>query len=105
MSEEGGYGGKFVPVDAGALESLEDAAGDLAGAKVALDRATNALLELAQDMQREAVRRLEERGASSAQVERFSEAFGSASSDVRARSKALDAACTRLREALRTARL
>ncbi len=99
------YDGSFVPVDAGALESLEDAAMDLAGAKVALDRATQALLELAEDMQTEAVRRLSERGASDAQVDRFQQAYRSCAGDVRTRSKALDTACTRLREALRTARL
>lgn len=95
----------YVPVDADALQSLEDAAFDLGGAKVALDRATQALLELAEDLAREATRRIEERGGSEAQSERVEEGFRTCADEVRARSKALDSACTRLREALRTARL
>lgn len=94
-----------MPVDTGALESLEDAAMEVAGSKVALDRATQALLELAEDMQREAVRRLEERGASMAQIDRFADGYRASAGEVRAKSKALDAACARLREALRTASL
>jgi hypothetical protein len=95
----------YVPVDADALSSLEDAAIDLGGAKVALDRATQALLELAEDLSREAGRRIEERGGSEAQVDRVESSFRSCAGEVQAKSKALDVACTRLREALRTTRL
>ncbi len=97
MDETGG----FVPVDRGALEALTQARDALETARSELAVASRALVELAEDMKVDAVRRLAERGASSAQVERYEEAYRTAREALDARARELDAATRRLDEAVR----
>lgn len=94
----------FVPLDARTARALDDAAAALAIAKRELDRAAEELFELTEDMKIDAVRRLGERGASSAQIERYESAYRASVEAVRERSAALEAACARMREAVRAVR-
>jgi hypothetical protein len=94
----------FVPVDAATLRALEDAASALVRARSELDHALGELLDLAGDMKTEALRRWSERGASSAQIERYEDAHRAVAEAARARSAALHEACTAMCGAVRAAR-
>jgi hypothetical protein len=90
----------FVPLDGETARALEDAASALRGARRDLDLAAQALLELAEDMKIDAVRRLAERGASAAQLARYEEAFDEAAGALRARREALEVACAQMQRAV-----
>lgn len=92
--------GGFVPVDAASLRALADAASALARARAEVGSATSALLELCEDMKIDAVRRLAERGASAAQLERYEDAYAAHARRARERLAALDAACARVEGAV-----
>lgn len=92
--------GGFVPLDPETARALEDAAARLTDAERAMDRAARALLELAEDMSVEATRRLAERGASGAQIERYEEAYRASAESLRARGAALHEACGEMRAAV-----
>lgn len=96
--------GGFVPVDRASLGRLEDASSALVSRRAELAEATRALLELCEDMKIEAARRLAERGASAAQLERYEEAYRACAERARDRGAALDEACARVRDAVRAIR-
>ena len=64
--------GPFVPVDQAALRRAAERVG---AASKTLDVEAQALIELAEDLLIDATRRLRERGASAAQVERYEDAY------------------------------
>lgn len=90
----------FVPVDLSMVEALDEAAKDLARARREVDAAAEALLELAEDMKIEAVRRLSERGASAAQLARFEEAFRTATATLHVKRAELADVCARIAGAI-----
>ncbi len=90
----------FVPVDAASLREAERAADEVRRARTELERATRTLVELAEDMKIDAVRRLRERGASAAQVERYEAAYRAAAEEARAGDAALADACRAMHEAV-----
>lgn len=100
MDEPQGY----LPVDGSAVAELERAASALDTARRSLAEATRALIELSDDMKTDAVRRLAERGASSAQVERYEDAYRACASGVQEQTSALADACARLERAVRIVR-
>ncbi len=104
MSEPDPAFSGFVPVDGKTVQAVEDAAASIVRARSELERATEELLELAEDMKREAVRRLTERGASSAQVERYEAAYQRAAQATRAASAALEGSCAAMIDAVRALR-
>lgn len=97
---EDAEGAAFVPLDSETARALEDAASALGGARRDMDLAAMALLELAEDMKIDAVRRLAERGASAAQVARYEEAFDEAAGALKARREALERACAEMQRAV-----
>jgi hypothetical protein len=96
--------GGFVPVEVAALEALAASMADVREAETGLRGATEALLELAGDLKVDAVRRLRERGASEAQVERYEAAYRDGVARLRRRASRLDARLEALEAAIRTAR-
>ncbi|HEY8432735.1 MAG TPA: hypothetical protein VIL20_30400 [Sandaracinaceae bacterium] len=96
--------GGFVPVNRAAVRALEEAASELWRARAELREATEELLELSEDMKIDAVRRLVERGASEAQLERYEEAYRRSAHATRERGAALDSALARLRRAIEAIR-
>jgi hypothetical protein len=97
MSEVDG----FVPVDGRTLRELVAARRAVELAEGELSRACRALVELSEDMKTDAVRRLLERGASSAQVERYEEAYRACREALEAKARELREACARLDDAVR----
>lgn len=89
MSESDAHVG-FVAVSPAAIAALTDAHAASRDATRALGAALDGLLELAEDMQIEATRRLRERGASEAQVERYEQAYRHEAARVTAARRALD---------------
>src|SRR5688500_14997240 len=65
----------FVPVEAAAVAALEDALEKLDAAERALRGACEKLGELGDDLCSDAISRLEERGASEAQIEGYEEGW------------------------------
>lgn len=90
----------FVPLDPETARALEDAASSLTSARRDMDLAAAALLELAEDLKIDAVRRLAERGASAAQVARYEDAFDETAGALKTRREALEAACARMQRAV-----
>lgn len=70
MSEETSLGA-FVPVDVASVDALVSATARLREAEARVRAATDDLLELSADLAIDATRRLQERGASEAQVARY----------------------------------
>lgn len=91
MSESDAHVG-FVAVSPAAIAALTDAHATSCAAARALGAALDGLLELAEDMQIEAARRLRERGASEAQIERYEQAYRDEAARVTAARRALDEA-------------
>ncbi len=94
----------FVPVDAASLRALEEAASALALARAEIGSAASELLELCEDMKIDAVRRLADRGASAAQLERYEEAYLACARRARERLTALEDTCARVQGAVRALR-
>ncbi len=91
----------FVPVDRAALRAISQSIVALGSRRSDLDEAMHELLAFCEDMKREAVCRLSERGASEAQIERYEAAFEQCVSTVRARASAFDKASQELSECAR----
>lgn len=90
-------GAAFVPIPTDALDALEGRANAIAQTAREARRAVHALTELATDYRSDAVRRLQERGASEAQVERYEASLDAALRTVREPMAELERACAALR--------
>lgn len=94
---DGDEPGGYVPVPAAALDAIERRARDVEAATKRMQEAIGALAELARDYRSDAVRRLQERGASEAQVARYEDSLDAALEDVRGPLSNLEGACAALR--------
>ncbi|HJL19882.1 MAG TPA: hypothetical protein RMH99_29735 [Sandaracinaceae bacterium LLY-WYZ-13_1] len=93
--------GGFVPVEEAALRALVEATESARTASEALREATDGFAELAADLKIDAVRRLQERGASAAQVARYEDAHREAARRLREHARLLDARLSALESAVR----
>jgi hypothetical protein len=95
--------GGFVPVEAAALQALDGSMARVREAEARLRAATDTLIELADDLKIDAVRRLRERGASEAQVERYEASHREGAARVRREARTLDERLAALEDAVRAA--
>jgi hypothetical protein len=89
----------FVPVERAALERLSEALAELEGARARVSSASSDLLDLSLDLEKDALARLTERGASAAQVERYEAAYHTCVEAFRGRVQAFEAALRTVTEA------
>lgn len=94
----------FVPVDGASLDALLEAAARLREAEARVRAATDELLELSADLAIDATRRLQERGASEAQVARYERSTRERTAEVRDALRALDEAASQTERAIERVR-
>lgn len=88
----------YVPVPAAALAAVDARAHDVEAALARARKAIDGLAELARDYRSDAVRRLQERGASEAQVARYENSLEAALDRIRGPLADLDRTCAALRD-------
>ncbi|MFK7987518.1 MAG: hypothetical protein AB8I08_15980 [Sandaracinaceae bacterium] len=94
---DGDEPGGYVPVPAAALDALDARTREVEAAGKRVRKAIDALAELARDYRNDAVRRLQERGASEAQVARYEDSLDAALGTLRQHQDDMDEACETLR--------
>ena len=101
MTDEPSFPAAMIPVDARAIAALQEAVRSLQEQRKALIAAIRRRDELAEELKRDAVRRLAERGATQAQMDGYDAAFRESGEAVGTRLAALEEARARARATLR----